>query len=128
MNIDIIVKENFEVTEDALEEMTRNVMTGDNYEESICRFYTCKLDDYQYDAIKEPLTEELKKRVAKAKAEGIHYLYEEQTEACYIFFEELKPILQEEIERGGKTPSEIFNRLYELYKTDSLGFETPIIF
>lgn len=128
MNIDIIVKENFEVTESALEEMTRYVMTGDNYEESICRFYTCKLEDYQYDAIKEPLTEELKKRVEKAKAEGIHYLYDEQIEACYIFFEELKPIIQEEIERGGKTPSEIFNHLYELCKTDSLGFETPIIF
>lgn len=128
MNIDIIAKENFEVTENALEEMTRYIMAGDSYEDAISRFYTYQLEDYQYNAIKEPLIEELKKRVTKIKKEGVHYLYEEQVDACYIFFEELKPIIQEEIERGGKTPSEIFNRLYELYKTDSLGVETSIIF
>lgn len=128
MNIDIVVKENFEVTEDALEQMTRNVLQGDSYIDAIWRFYHRSIEDYQYDAIEKPLTEELEKRVAKAKAEGIYCLYEEQVDACNIFFEELKPIIQAETERGGKTPSEIFNHLYELFKTDELDAGMPITF
>lgn len=128
MNVDIVVKENFEITEDDLAEMTRNVLLGDTYEDAISRFYTWKLEDYQYNAIKKPLAKELKKRVAKAKEEGVYYLNEGQADSCYGFFEELQSIIQAEIERGGKTPSEIFNHLYELYKTGGIDIEEPIIF
>lgn len=128
MNIEIVIKENFEVTEDALKEMTRNVLQGDCYENAIHRFYTCRLEDYQYDVIIEPLKKELKKRVAKAKKEGIYYLNREQFDAYNFFITEFKPIIRAEIERGGKTPSEIFNHLYELFKADALNTSSPIIF